>query len=168
MTSTVSAGVSSICGAVIAFYMIFSGKKIRNFFYYLLMLTMISPPFIFGISYIMLFGRRGLITYRVLGLHINPYGLKGIILLQIIGEISFAAFMLYEIFKNIDYNLIAVSRSLGASPWETVKRVIFPLSVPALIGTFFILFTKNLADFGSAVIIGGRYSTCLLYTSRCV
>ena len=74
MTSTVSAGVSSICGAVIAFYMIFSGKKIRNFFYYLLMLTMISPPFIFGISYIMLFGRRGLITYRVLGLHINPYG----------------------------------------------------------------------------------------------
>lgn len=159
MTSIVSAGVSSICGAAIAFYMIFSGKIIKNFFYYLLMLTMISPPFIFGISYIMLFGRRGLITYRLLGLHTNPYGLKGIILLQIIGEISFAAFMLYEIFKNLDYNLIAVSRSLGASPWETVKRVIFPLSIPALIGTFFILFTKNLADFGSAVIIGGRYST---------
>ena len=99
ITSTVSSGISSVCGAAIAFYMIFSKKKIRNFFYYLLMLTMISPPFIFGISYIMLFGRRGLITYRLLGLHTNPYGLKGIILLQIMGEISFAAFMLYEIFN---------------------------------------------------------------------
>lgn len=159
ITSGVSALLSALFGAAIAFYMIFSAEKIKKFYYYLLMLTMISPPFIFGISYIMLFGRRGLITYRLLGLRTNPYGLKGIILMQLIGEISFAAFMLYEIFKKLDYNLIAASRSLGASPWETVKRIIFPLSIPAFMSTFFILFTKNLADFGSAIIIGGRHST---------
>lgn len=159
LTSSISAGITSLLGGIIAFYMIFSKEKIRKFYYYVLMLTMISPPFIFGISYIMLFGRRGLITYRLLGLHTNPYGLKGIIMLQLIGEISFATFMLYEIFKNFDYNLVAVSRSLGASSWETLKRVIFPISIPAFLGTFFILFTKNLADFGSAIIIGGREST---------
>ncbi len=159
ITSSISAGIASIFGGVIAYYMLFSSERARKFYYYLLMLTMISPPFIFGISYIMLFGRRGLITYRVLGLHINPYGLKGIVMLQLIGEISFATFMLYEIFKNFDYTLINASRALGASPWESLKRVVFPISVPAFLGTFFILFTKNLSDFGSAIIIGGREST---------
>lgn len=157
--SSISAGIASIFGGIIAYYMLFSSERVRKFYYYLLMLTMISPPFIFGISYIMLFGRRGLITYRILGLHTNPYGLKGIIMLQLIGEISFATFMLYEIFKNFDYTLINASRALGASPWESLKRVVFPISVPAFLGTFFILFTKNLSDFGSAIIIGGREST---------
>lgn len=159
ITSSISAGIASIFGGIIAYYMLFSSERVRKFYYYLLMLTMISPPFIFGISYIMLFGRRGLITYRVLGFHTNPYGLKGIIMLQLIGEISFATFMLYEIFKNFDYTLINASRALGASPWESLKRVVFPISVPAFLGTFFILFTKNLSDFGSAIIIGGREST---------
>lgn len=159
ITSSISAGIASIFGGIIAYYMLFSSERVRKFYYYLLMLTMISPPFIFGISYIMLFGRRGLITYRVLGLHTNPYGLKGIVMLQLIGEISFATFMLYEIFKNFDYTLINASRALGASPWENLKRVVFPISVPAFLGTFFILFTKNLSDFGSAIIIGGREST---------
>lgn len=159
ITSSISAGIASIFGGVIAYYMLFSSERVRKFYYYLLMLTMISPPFIFGISYIMLFGRRGLITYRVLGLHTNPYGLKGIVMLQLIGEISFATFMLYEIFKNFDYTLINASRALGTSPWESLKRVVFPISVPAFLGTFFILFTKNLSDFGSAIIIGGREST---------
>lgn len=158
-TSFFSALITSILGSFIAFYMIFSGKIIKKFYYYLLMLSMISPPFIFGISYIMLFGRRGLITYKILGLHMNPYGLHGIVMLQILGEVSFAAFMLYEIFKNVDYSLIAASRSLGATPWETVKRVILPLSVSPFVGVFFIIFTKSLADFGSAIIIGGREST---------
>lgn len=159
ITSSISAGIASIFGGIIAYYMLFSSERVRKFYYYLLMLTMISPPFIFGISYIMLFGRRGLITYRVLGLHTNPYGLKGIVMLQLIGEISFATFMLYEIFKNFDYTLTNASRALGASPWESLKRVVFPISVPAFLGTFFILFTKNLSDFGSAIIIGGREST---------
>lgn len=159
ITSSISAGIASIFGGVIAYYMLFSSERVRKFYYYLLMLTMISPPFIFGISYIILFGRRGLITYRVLGFHTNPYGLKGIVMLQLIGEISFATFMLYEIFKNFDYTLINASRALGASTWESLKRVVFPISVPAFLGTFFILFTKNLSDFGSAIIIGGREST---------
>ena len=159
ITSSISAGIASIFGGIIAYYMLFSSERVRKVYYYLLMLNMISPPFIFGISYIMLFGRRGLITYRVLGLHTNPYGLKGIVMLQLIGEISFATFMLYEIFKNFDYTLINASRALGASPWESLKRVVFPISVPAFLGTFFILFTKNLSDFGSAIIIGGREST---------
>ncbi len=52
ITSITSALLSTIFGGMIAFYMVFSKERVRKFFHYILMLTMISPPFIFGISYI--------------------------------------------------------------------------------------------------------------------
>lgn len=158
-TSLLASVLATFIGACIAFYIVFStswtGKGIYNF----LLITMVSPPFVFGLSFITLFGRRGLITYRWLGLKINPYGWEGIVILQIIGELSFAAFLLVESFKNIDGRLINASRSLGASQWETIKRIIFPFSYKGMLSVFFILFTKNLADFGTPIIIGGNYST---------
>ena len=43
---------------------------------------------------------------------------------------------------------------------ESIKRVLLPISVPALFrDSFLFCLRKNLADFGSAIIIGGRYST---------
>lgn len=158
-TSIISSIGATFIGSCIAFYIVFSnswsGKALYNF----LLITMVSPPFVFGLSFITLFGRRGLITYRLLGLKINPYGWEGIVILQIIGELSFAAFLLVESFKRIDGRLIDASRSLGASQWETIKRIVLPFSFTGIIGVFFILFTKNLADFGTPIIIGGNYST---------
>ena len=123
------------------------------------MLTMISPPFVGSLAFIMLFGRRGLITNGILGLSMNPYGWQGIVLMQTIGEISFSSIMLISILKNIDNRLILASRDLGASPFETLKRVILPIAKPGIFATLFIVFTKSLADFGTPIIIGGNYST---------
>ena len=43
------------------------------------MLSTISPPFVGSMSYLMLFGRRGLITWRLLGLEWNTYGFHGVV-----------------------------------------------------------------------------------------
>ena len=39
----------------------------------LLLITMVSPPFVSSLAYIQLYGRRGWITYRLLGLSWDPY-----------------------------------------------------------------------------------------------
>ena len=158
-TSLVSSVGATFIGVCIAFYIVFSRSWTGKYLYNFLLITMVSPPFVFGLSFITLFGRRGLITYRLLGLKLNPYGWQGIVILQIIGELSFAAFLLVESLKKIDGRLIIASRSLGASQWKTIKRVVFPFSFTGIISVFFILFTKNLADFGTPIIIGGNYST---------
>lgn len=158
-TSLISSIGATFIGLCIALYIVFSKSWTGKYLYNFLLVTMISPPFVFGLSFITLFGRRGLITYRLLGLKLNPYGWQGIVILQIIGELSFAAFLLVESLKKIDGQLINASRSLGASQWETIKRVMIPFSSTAIASVFFILFTKNLADFGTPIIIGGNYST---------
>ena len=158
-TSVLSSIGATFIGICIAFYIVFSKSWTSKYLYNFLLITMVSPPFVFGLSFITLFGRRGFITYRLLGLKLNPYGWQGIVILQIIGELSFAAFLLVESLKKIDGRLINASRSLGASQWETIKRIIIPFSFTGIISVFFILFTKNLADFGTPIIIGGNYST---------
>ena len=157
-TSTLSSISSIIIASIIAIYIVFSNNKDIKFINYSLVLTMISPPFVGSLAFIVLFGRRGIITHDLLGLSINPYGWQGIVLMQSIGEISFASLMLIGIFKNIDNRLISASRDLGASSFETIKRVILPLATPGILATLFIIFTKNLADFGTPIIIGGNFN----------
>ncbi len=133
-----------------------SGKRrsvIRNG----LLLTMISPPFVSALAYILLFGRRGIITHQILGLSVNPYGWHGIVILQVIGSVSFAALMLLNSFDNLDQRLILASRDLGATPAQTLFGVILPLVRPGLLSVLFMLFTMNLADFGTPIVIGGNY-----------
>ena len=130
-----------------------SGSLIRSG----LLLTMISPPFVSALAYIMLFGRRGIITHQLLGLSINPYGWHGVVILQIIGSISFATLMLLTAFDHLDARLILASRDLGASPGETLRHVILPLMRPALLSVLLMLFTMNLADFGTPIVIGGSF-----------
>ena len=49
----------------IALYASFSSSIVRKIITVILMLTMISPPFVSSLSYINLFGRRGIITHGI-------------------------------------------------------------------------------------------------------
>ena len=49
------------------------------------------------------------------------------------------------------------SRDLGASPLQTLWRVVIPSVRPGILSVLFTLFTMNLADFGTPIVIGGRY-----------
>ena len=156
--ATVSSLGAIIISLVIALYVVFGGNKYSRWLYNILFFTIISPPFVGALAFIMLFGRRGLITYRLLGLRINPYGWQGIVTMQIIGEISFTTIFLVLILKSIDIKILKASKDLGASFIETLKRIILPLALPGIIAVYFIVFTKNIADFGTPIIIGGNYN----------
>ena len=49
------------------------------------------------------------------------------------------------------------SRDLGADPFHTLRFVILPAVRPGMLSVLFTLFTMNLADFGTPVVIGGKY-----------
>ena len=49
------------------------------------------------------------------------------------------------------------SRDLGADSLHTLRLVILPAARPGMLSVLFTLFTMNLADFGTPVVIGGKY-----------
>lgn len=65
--------------------------------------------------------------------------------------------MLISTLSTIDLRQILVSRDLGASPFGTLMNVVLPASFPGIMSVLFLQFTVNLADFGTPIIIGGRY-----------
>lgn len=153
-----SAAGSMVLATAVALKVHFAGSKIKGLLMGLLMMTMVSPPFVSALAYIQLFGRRGMITHRLLGLSINPYGWGGIVAMQSLSFVPLNALLLMGVLSKVDQSLIHASRDLGASPSHTLWNVILPLIRPAMLVCFLLSFIRSLSDFGTPMIIGGRFN----------
>lgn len=154
-----SAVLSTLLGGLIAIQIAVTKGKVKMVLMGILLMTLVSPPFISSLVYIQLFGRRGLITYNLLGLSINPYNKWGIIAMQSIHFASLNALFTVGILQRVDHNLIYASRDLGASPQSTFKEVVLPMIRPAVLVCLILSFIRSLADFGTPMVIGGRFNT---------
>lgn len=125
----------------------------------ILLITMVSPPFVSSLAYIQLYGRRGWITYRLLGLSWNPYNRWGVIWMQSISFVPLNAMFLRGILSKLDSGSIRAARDLGASPAAILRDVVLPLIRPGILVTMLLTFIRSLADFGTPTIIGGRFNT---------
>lgn len=154
-----SAFLSTVLGVLTAVKLSMTDGKKRIFFLAVLMMTMVSPPFIASLMYIQLYGRRGWITYHLLKLSLNPYNQWGIIAMQTLHFTSLNALFTLGILGKVDHSLIYASRDLGAGPEKTLKNVVLPLIRPAVAVCFLLSFVRSLADFSTPIVIGGRYNT---------
>ena len=152
-----STALSVIIGTVIAVYITYASKWVKRMLMLLLMLTMISPPFLSSLSYILLFGKRGIITANLLHLNFNPYGWHGIVIMQTFSEISLAALILTGGLSSIPSSVIEAAKDLGSRSGEILYRVILPMLKSSLTAVFFLIFVKNIADFGTPIIVGGNF-----------
>ena len=125
----------------------------------IILITMVSPPFVSSLAYIQLYGRRGWITYRLLGLSWNPYNCWGVIWMQSISFVPMNALFLSGILTKMDASSIQAARDLGASPRHILLDVVLPLIRPGILVTLLLTFVRAIADFGTPTIIGGRFNT---------
>ena len=136
-----------------------TGKWQKRIALLLLSMSMVSPPFISSLSFITLYGRRGLITYRLLGLSFDPYHKWGVILMQSIHFACMNTLFFTNALEDFDGKLYDSGRDLGANAFFVLKDILLPLLSPAILASFFLSFLRGLSDFGTPIIIGGRYST---------
>jgi len=153
--TTVLAVLIGLCCATYVTRTSFRGKRAVLG---VLLMTLISPPFVSSLSYIMLFGRRGLVTWRLLGISWSPYGAHGVILMESVGLAAVAAFLIMAVLRGIDRSLEQASFDLGAGRWETLIRVTLPLAAPGIVTAALIVFIRSLSDFGTPMFIGGNYN----------
>ncbi len=124
-----------------------------------LLITMISPPFVGSLAYIQLYGRRGWITHGLLGLTWNPYNKWGVILMQSVSFVPMNALFLNGILSKIDGDSIKSARDLGASQSSILKDIVLPQMKPGILVCLLLSFIRSLSDYGTPLIIGGRFTT---------
>lgn len=158
-TAFISAAISSVLATIVAVYISLLKDKFNKIGKILLMISMISPPFVSSLAYIQLFGIRGYITYHLLGMSYDPYGMHGVIIMQVLGFIPLNALMIISIIEKVDKRLLRASLDLGSSENKAIVNILIPLIKPGIIVAFLLAFLRSLADFGTVTIIGGKFET---------
>jgi iron(III) transport system permease protein len=129
--------------------------------HWLALLPTVSPPFALALSVILLFGRSGLITKKVLGINFVPgmndiYGLDGLVLVQTITFFSVAYLILRAMLERLNPSLEEAAASLRANRLHIFRTVTLPLLIPGIAGSFLLLFVESLADLGNPLFIAGN------------
>ncbi len=158
LTACLTAILSVTMGLAIALFLTRTKNRGRPLVFGALLLTMISPPFVTSLAYIMLFGRRGLITSKLLGLSLNPYGWQGIVLMESAALTSLAALIIAGALRGADRSLEHAAKDLGASDAAVLFQVTIPMALPGIMAAAMLAFIKSLSDFGTPMIIGGGFS----------
>lgn len=118
---------------------------------------LVTPPFVGGLAFLLLLGRRGLITDALLGLDVSIYGAHGLWLAQTLSFFPVAYVILRSTLRAIDPTLTHAARSLGASRLEVLRSVTLPLATPGLLAAALFIAIAVLSDFGNPMLIGGRF-----------
>ncbi len=156
MVGLATGAVGVILGYLAAFTLTRTDVPGKQLLHILLILPIISPPFVSAIAILLLFGFNGLITQKILGLQgFNIYGFKGVFLSQVFTFAPVGYLTLRGVLESLNPTLEDAAMNVGASRWQTFRRVTFPLSLPGIASAFLVIFIESLADFGNPLVLAG-------------
>ena len=134
----------------------------KRIIYVMIVLSMLSPPFIGAYAWITLLGRSGFITkaLETIGISIGSiYGLKGIVLVFTLKLYPMVYLYVSGALSSIDSSLEEASENLGVSGIQRILKVTFPVITPTILSSSLMVFMTALADFGTPRLIGEGYTT---------
>ncbi len=119
-------------------------------------LPIITPAFVLGLAMIYMFGRRGFVTYTLLGLSTNVFfGPLGVGVAQVLAFTPIAYLVLVGVIHSLDVSLEEAARTLRADHWTLFRTVLWPLMRPGLANAILLVMIESLADFGNPLLLGG-------------
>lgn len=152
--------IATFIGYVFAYTVTRVNVPAKGFFKTMATLPILSPPFVLSLSIIFLFGKQGLISKNLLGITgSSVYGLKSLIVVQVMSFFPIAYLTLSGILASIDASVEDAACNMGAGRWKTFWTVTFPLSLPSIISGALLVFIQSLEDFSNPATIGGDYTT---------
>ncbi len=152
--------LSTVVGFIFAYASAYVKIKFKKILNGIAILPIISPPFVIGLSAILLFGRMGIITRGIFGMkNAEIYGFHGLVLVQVLTFFPVAFLVLVGLLEQIDPSVEEASRDLGASRWKVFSTITLPLMAPGIANAALLVFIQSVADFGNPMVIGGNYTT---------
>ena len=152
-TSFIATCVNAFFGLIVAWTLMryrFPGRRLLD--------AMIDLPFalptaVSGIALARIYSENGWIGRYM------PFGIRnteiGVTLALIFIGLPFVIRTLQPALEDFDREVEEAAASLGASRWQTFRRVIFPCLLPAHISGFAMAFARALGEYGTVIFIGG-------------
>lgn len=138
---------------------VIKGKRVADI---LIIISMLSPPFLGAYSWILMLGRNGIITrfFKSIGIQLpSIYGFGGILLVFVLKLFPYIYMYTKGALKKVDASLGEAAESLGYHGVRKVLKVSLPLVLPTILAGATIVFLRAFADYGTPRLIGEGFST---------
>ena len=133
----------------------------RNIVLALMVIPIIAPPFIGAYSWIVLLGRRGIITHFIdswFGIEMpSLYGLYGIVLALSLHYFPYIFLFVQGALAASDPYIEESAHLMGARRSWIIRTITLPLVLPTIAAGALIVLAKALGNFGVPAILGGEY-----------
>lgn len=117
----------------------------------LYLLPMMVPPMAYGIPLATVLIRGGL-----------GGTLPGVILINLVPIIPFVILILAPFIEQVDTSLESASRMMGASRWQTFRRIVLPLVIPGLLSAGMLALVRTIAMFELTFLVADARSQTLV------
>jgi sulfate transport system permease protein len=155
--SFVGALINMVFGVLLAWVLVRYEFPGRRFADALVDLPFALPTAVAGIALTAVYSKEGWI-----GQYLEPLGIKAafsplgiMIALTFIG-LPFVVRTVQPVLQTLEVELEEAAASLGASRWQTWRRVIFPILMPAVLTGSALAFGRALGEYGSVIFIAGN------------
>jgi len=122
-------------------------------------LSMVLPPVVGGVALFFALGRRGLVgQYLDRWFDVRlPFTTAGVVVAQTFVAMPFLIITVEAALRQLDQRVEDASRTLGASPWYTFRRVTLPAIRPALVAGAVLAWARALGEFGATITFAGNF-----------
>jgi len=128
----------------------YGASRLQKVHYTLIYQPLVVPEILMGISLLMAFVAAGV-----------PLGLFTIFLAHVTFCVSFVAMTVLGRLQDFDFSIIEAARDLGASPWQSARKVLLPVLMPGIVAGALLAFTLSIDDFVITFFVAGPGSTTL-------
>jgi molybdate transport system permease protein len=155
-TNLVAMGLILLFGTPTAYLLATRSFRGRAALVTLVELPLVLPPAVAGIGLLAAFGRFGLLGGAIDALGVDVAFTK----IAVVLAVTYVASPFYvrtavAAFEAVDQDLVAASRTLGAGPARTFRRVALPLAAGGLGAGLALAFARGLGEFGATIMFAG-------------
>jgi iron(III) transport system permease protein len=119
-------------------------------------MPLVLPSFVSAYAIVLLLGNSGVVTVwlKGIGLDIGSiYGAGGIVLVYTLTLYPYVLLPTVAAFKAVDVSMEEAAQGLGSSPARTVRTVILPIVLPAVLAGALLVFIETLENFGVPFVL---------------
>lgn len=152
---------AAMLGVFIAYVMTRYNIPGKNILHVLIIMSLMSPPFIGAYSWIVLLGRNGLVAKALgtIGLSAPTiYGRNGIIFVFTLHLFPYVYLYTSGAMNSIDASLEEAAENLGMNKIRRIMTVTLPVVLPSILAGCVMVFMTALADFGTPMLLGEGYT----------
>ena len=153
---------SLLLGYPLAYYLSFYAGKRKDLFYQLVIIPLWVSYLVRAYAWKTILGSEGVLNTLLQYVHLTQHPLDFLLYspFAVVLTLShiytpFAFLPIYAALEHVPRNLVEASHDLGASPFQTFWRVIFPLSIPGVLAGATFAFVLSLGDFLAPLLLGG-------------